>query len=236
MMKTRRFKALNGAKGEYSRIVDKIAIYDENDKQIDCCVINKDDNGREYYYPSNPHDKYGLFTGRIKDAIECIREGFGDGFEVSQILGMRLEHVVRFLDREYGEDIRKKTIEGWKDTQFAYGVQFCNKNSFSSGKLVCKDKTVMGFGDTMHDVLSFKTEEEASLFIDEVNKKALEYSEEYMSIQKIDNRERRELDMKLFFDKIHKPSDIYYMAFINLDEENPKEISYALKVVQIVVP
>lgn len=31
-MKTRRFKALNGAKGKYSRIVDKIAIYDENGK------------------------------------------------------------------------------------------------------------------------------------------------------------------------------------------------------------
>ena len=27
MLRTRRFKALNGAKGEYSRIVDKIAIY-----------------------------------------------------------------------------------------------------------------------------------------------------------------------------------------------------------------
>ena len=30
MYRTRRFKALNGAKGEYSRIVGKIAIYDEN--------------------------------------------------------------------------------------------------------------------------------------------------------------------------------------------------------------
>lgn len=44
MNRTRRFKALNGAKGEYSRIVDKIAIYDENGKQVDCCVIQTDDS------------------------------------------------------------------------------------------------------------------------------------------------------------------------------------------------
>ena len=35
MLKTRRFKDLNGTKGEYSRIVDKIAIYDNNRNQID---------------------------------------------------------------------------------------------------------------------------------------------------------------------------------------------------------
>lgn len=50
MLRTRRFKALNGAKGEYSRIVDKIAIYDENEKQIDCCVIHKDDDGIWHVY------------------------------------------------------------------------------------------------------------------------------------------------------------------------------------------
>ena len=38
-MKTRRFKALNGAKGKYSAIVEKIAIYDDNDNQIDCAII-----------------------------------------------------------------------------------------------------------------------------------------------------------------------------------------------------
>ena len=46
-MKTRRFRALNGAKGDYSRIVEKIAIYDDEGNQIDCCTIQKDDEGRE---------------------------------------------------------------------------------------------------------------------------------------------------------------------------------------------
>ena len=135
MNRTRRFKALNGAKGEYSRIVDKIAIYDENEKQVDCCVIQTDDTGREYYCPSNPHDKFGLFTDKPKDAIECIRNGFGDGLQQSKLFGLTMEHVVRFIDREYGEEIRRKTIEGWKDTKFAYGVKFSYLNSFSGGSL-----------------------------------------------------------------------------------------------------
>ena len=61
MYSTRRFKGLNGAKGEYSRVVDKIAVYDNNGNQIDCCVIQKDKDGREYYCPNNLQDKMGLF-------------------------------------------------------------------------------------------------------------------------------------------------------------------------------
>lgn len=34
MYNTRRFKALNGARGEYSRSVDKIAIYDKYGNHI----------------------------------------------------------------------------------------------------------------------------------------------------------------------------------------------------------
>ena len=60
---------------------------------------------------------------------------------------MTFEHVVRFIDREYGEEIRQKTIEGWKDTKFSYGVKFCFLNAFGVGRLVCKNKTLMGYGD-----------------------------------------------------------------------------------------
>ena len=91
---------------------------------------------------------------------------------------MKSLNVVRYIDRVYGEEIRQKTIDGWKDARFCYGVKFCFLNSFSGGRLVCKHKDLMGYGDTMADVLTFDTEIEASAFIDEVNKKAKEYYEE----------------------------------------------------------
>ena len=242
MLRTRRFKALNGAKEKYSRIVDKIAIYDENGKQIDCCVIHTDEEGREYYYPSNLHEKFGLFTDRPKDAIECIRNGFGDGFQQSHLLGMTLEGVVRFLDREYGEKIRQKTIEGWKNTQFAYGVKFCFLNSFSGGKLICKNKTLMRYTDTMEDVLTFETESEAFAFIEDVNKKANEYYKEYINLERTGDRDLDyEKVIKPFFDKIegkmeNGTNSVYWTAFAGLNEEkrngNPE---YKMKVVQVVL-
>ena len=84
------------------------------------------------------------FLTDLKMPIECIRNGFGDGLQQSHLFGMTFEHVVRFIDREYGEEIRQKTIEGWKDTKFSYGVKFCFLNAFGVGRLVCKNKTLYG--------------------------------------------------------------------------------------------
>ena len=242
MLKTRKFKALNGAAGKYSRIVDKIAIYDEKGNQIDCSVIHKDDDGREYYYPSNPHDKNGLFSDKPKDAIECIRNGFGDGFQQSHLFGMTLEHVVRYIDREYGEEIRQKTIEGWKDARFSYGVKFFFLNSFSGGRLVCKNKCLMGLDDTQDDILTFKTEKEAAAFIKEVNEKAKEYHDEYINLERSGDKEwDYENVIKPFFNKIEGEMEngidsVYWKAFSGLNEEeksgNPE---YKMKVVQVVL-
>lgn len=242
MYRTRRFKALNGARGEYSRIVDKIAIYDENGKQIDCCVIQADEDGREYYCPSNPHDKFGLFTDKPKDAIECIRNDLGDGFQQSQskLLGFTMEHVVRFINREYGEEIRRKTLEGWKD-KFAYGVKFTYLDSFSGGRLVMKNKTLMSWGDDTKDVLSFDSEEDAALFIKEINEKASKYCEEYRSLKETGNRKwDYEYTFKPFFNSIegrmeNGADSVYWRAFCGLcDKMKNDKPEYKMEVVQIV--
>lgn len=239
-MYTRRFKALNGLKGEYSGIVDKIAIYDENGERIDCCVIQTDDNGREYYCPSNPHDKFGLFTNKPKDAIECIRNGFGDGLQQSKLFGFTTEHVVRFIDREYGEEIRCKTLEGWKDAKFAYGVKFSYLNSFSGGRLVMKNKTLMGWGDNTKDVLSFDSEKDAALFIKEVNEKATQYYKEYISLKKKETGDHDwdyEHTFKPFFNTIkgNEIDSVYWNAFGGLDKEKESgRPEYKMEVVQIV--
>lgn len=240
-MKTRRFKALNGAKGELSGIVEKIAIYDENGNQVDCCVIQTDDAGREYYYPSNKHDKYGLFTDKPKDAIECIRDGFGDGLQQSRLLGFTVNHVVRFIDRDYGEEIRSKTIDGWKDAKFAYGVKFSYLSSFSDGKLITKSKTLMSFDNTMKDILSFDNKEDATLFIKKVNEKVEKYYEEYNALKRTGDRDwDYEHIIKPFFNSIEGKMEsgvnsVYWNAFHGLCEEKKKGEPYCkMQVVQIV--
>ena len=242
-MKTRRFKALNGAKGKYSAIVEKIAIYDDNNNQIDCAVIQTDDNGREYYYPNNPHDSLGLFSGRIKDAIECIRSDFGDAIEQSHLLGFSMDHVVRYIDRKYGESIRQQSIEDWKDTVFAYGVKFRFINSFYDGNLIMKDETLMNpfSGDLYSDILRFDTEEEAQRFIDKVNKKAEEYYEEYAALEETGNHDYDYNNIfSPFFNKIKGESNnrdsIYWKVFSALvTEKERNEKVYKLKVVQVIV-
>lgn len=242
MYKTRRFKALNGARGEYSRIVDKIAVYDKNGNQIDCCVIQKDKDGREYYCPNNPYDETGLFLGRPKDAIECIKKDLGDGFLQSHLFGMTFEDVVRFIDRDYGEEIRRKTLEGWKNAKFAYGVSFNFLNSFSGGRNVCKNKCLYGYGDKPEDVLTFDTEQDAQSFIDDVNKKAEQYYKEYVKLPKTDNRDYDyENTYKPFFDKIEGEMEngtdsVYWRAFSGMDHEKQTgQKEYKMEVVQVVL-
>ena len=242
-MKTRRFRALNGAKRDYSRIVEKIAIYDDEGNQIDCCTIQKDDEGREYYCPSNPNDKDGLFLDKPKDAIECIKNGFGDAIRHSHLFGLVLENVVKYLDREYGEEIRQKSIEGWKDAKFSYGVKFCYLNSFSNGRLISKDKTLMnlyGVKEGRNNILTFETEDEAARFIEEINKKAEEYYSEYLSLKRTGDKDYdHENVVKPFFNKIKMGNNdsVYWEAFYMLAESKRKKErpEFNMKVVQIVL-
>lgn len=243
MLKTRRFRALNGGKGKYSRIVDKIAIYDNTGKQIDCCIIETDNDGREYYCPSNPNDNFGLFSDRPKDAIECIRNGFGDGFQQSHLFGMTIDRVVKFIDRGYGEEIRKKTIDGWKDAKFAYAIKFSYLGSFSNGCLVCKDKTLMGYGNTQEDVMTFNKKSEAYPFIKEVNRKAKQYYKEYLKLERTENSDwDYENTFKPFFNKIkgkmeNGQNSVYWSAFSGLARgEKNGEPEYKMDVVQVVLP
>lgn len=182
-----------------------------------------------------------MFTDKPKDAIECIRNGFGDGLQQSKLFGFTMEHVVRFIDREYGEEIRHKTIEGWENTKFAYGVKFSYLNSFSGGRLVMKNKTLMGWDDDTKDVLSFYNEEDAALFIKEVNKKANKYFEEYSALKRTgDNDWDYEHIVKPFFNSIegkmeNGTNSVYWSAFHGLCEEKKNgKPECKMEIVQIV--
>lgn len=116
--------------------------------------IHEDEEGREYFevdnwidsdpeliefnYYSRMADKMRLtFSGRISDAVESIRRGYGDVICVKNLpFGIRTEKVLYFLDREYGENLRQKSLEGWKDTIFKYSLYY-------NGNLV--DKTTLKY-------------------------------------------------------------------------------------------
>lgn len=136
--------------------------------------ILEDEDGREYFevdnwidsdpeliefnYHSRIADKMQLtFSGRISDAVKSIRRGYGDVICIKNLpFGIRTEKVLYFLDREYGENLRQKSLEGWKDTIFKYSLYY-------NGNLV--DKTTLKYAyvrnvsdiyfDSVKEVINF---------------------------------------------------------------------------------
>lgn len=101
--------------------------------------IEVDENGKEYFSVDNwiqsepemdefnhgglaKYLKYS-FSGKPKDMVDSVRMGYGDVIHVTNLFG-RIESVLYFLDREYGEILRQKTLEGWKDAVYKYVLYF----------------------------------------------------------------------------------------------------------------
>lgn len=226
-MNTRRFKAVDG-KGSNYRIVEKIAVYDETGKQIDCGIIHTDEDGREFYYPHNPHTKSGLFTDYPKDAWNCICADFADAFKATKLFGFVLQKPVRYLDRLYGEEARKNTLETNKGIKFAYAIKFSLLGSFNSS-LLTKKETFFGLSDTPKDIMTFDTEAEAEAYIEHIEKKAQDYYKEYQ-VAKDPNWCTR------FLNNLEGGSaSIYLELLIELEEsEKDEKKKHRFKVIQIV--
>lgn len=130
--------------------------------------IQKDEQYGDFFYVKNPNTKFGLFGRRIKDAYDCIVNGDGDVISVTNLFGSSI-HVMRFLDRSVGEELRQKTIDGYKDTKFAYCLEAGNKNSMSGYHLLDYDaSTITGFHDVQFGYRHFPSEEEALAWKEEI--------------------------------------------------------------------
>lgn len=94
------------------------------------CPISIDDNGKEYFKVPNYlslgnsflHDF--RFRYRIKDAIDTLRNG-----DAHALIKTENDHYkgyldnstlfpIYYLDEEYGEEVRQKTLKGWMDAEF----------------------------------------------------------------------------------------------------------------------
>lgn len=100
--------------------------------------ISHDKDGYEYITLDNPFDKeFGLFTDHIKDAIDCIRNGYGDVVSISNFLWIvDSMSVLYYLDRTIGDEYRAKTIDGFKDAKYAFSIKAYLKYRMFSGQVI----------------------------------------------------------------------------------------------------
>ena len=129
-------------------VIRKYAIFKDGTPR---CIIETDDEGREYFDIQNwiqsepemdefnyrdslrKYTKYS-FSGKPADMIESIRRGYGDVIS-SMLLGGRIESVRYYLDREYGESLRQKTLDKWKDAKYGYVLYYnCIPINVHTGK------------------------------------------------------------------------------------------------------
>lgn len=175
----------NGKIGEY-------AIFADGSRKS---KIETDKNGNKYFSVDNELNVKAQksenamdralarsFTGRIKDAIDTIKMGNGDAIMQSTLFGTH-ESVCYFLDREIGEEFRKKTIEGFKDSIFGWSVKFGSKNSFSPYSFItAKANLIPIFSDGVakEDLtpVKFDTEEEAEKWMQDNVQKAHDKAKE----------------------------------------------------------
>ena len=213
---------------------EKVNVFNEEGNLICSSPINKDNEGREYYDVDNINDKDGFFTDKPKDAIECIQKGYGDAITKTNIFGMSFMQVIRYLDREYGEEVRQKTLEGWADVEFAFGVKFRYKDAMNSGYYVCKNEDLFGFDNKPDDILTFDMVEEAESYIKKVNDTVKAWHKEYEHIKEMyaDDEEKKEAEINHFFTSYDSSmSSVYWSGFRGYKSEN--EIKYRLYVVQV---
>lgn len=151
-------------------------------------IICVDENGKEYFSVPNirtvSHNPTLLFSGHIKDAIDEIRYGIGDAITSSSLFQGMFKctrtstiRVCHYLDREYGESLKKKSIEGWKDAKFCYAIQLYNRMSMSSGYLLTTDYDFfvpITSEDENKEVWQFDSYEEAVKIADSLEKESKE--------------------------------------------------------------
>ena len=237
-MRTRRFKAWNGAKGENSRIIEKIALYDDHDTMIYSTRVYEDDYDDLYYYPPNTHDKLGLFTDKIMDALECIRNGYGDMITTDNLFGTRCLRVIRFIDRELGEPIREFSLKGWENTKFAYAIKCSPVNTLGDDMVIAENNKLVPRYQC-YNLMKFNTEDDANKYIADLNKRVAGLYKKYKNLKRTgdDDYDFKNI-VKPFFYSIHNGdrSNLDWLWLDVVDEFNKtSKWIYKFEVIQTIV-
>lgn len=225
---------------------NEFAVFANGDKKL----IQNDEKYGKFIHVDNklntddkkPFNK--LFTGRIKDAVETIRNGDGDCIQTNKML-VKTIRVVYFLDREVGERLRKKSIEGWKDANFGWVITCGNKASFSGYFPLADGYISCSPFDNDTKPLVFNKRDKAVEYIEKMIATAKEYAVAYVNKAKENHVEDRN---EVGIDMIHKIEEDFgessmlgYFALDMVDDNmmpknNYKLDKYGYKIEQYLIP
>lgn len=155
----------------------KCAILEKNEEwgKYKRRIIEKDSKGKEYFTIPNTRVKsvFKFFTDRIGDAADEVINGDGDAIKYKTFLGMNFINVAYFIDREYGEEMKRKSIEGWKDTKFAWVLKNCNFHRY------VKKDGILTYERNDNAIEIFNTEEDALERLSKLTDEAYSCIEKY---------------------------------------------------------
>lgn len=101
-----------------------------------------------YSVPNLFHDEPNYkFVDRIWDAFKAVEVGIGDAIVSARVANSNVELVKSYVDRDYGEEIRKATLDFWGNKRFAYtlklsGLGFGGSQYVSTSRQVIQDETL----------------------------------------------------------------------------------------------
>lgn len=152
-----------------------------------------------------------LFTGRIKDAVETIRNGDGDVIETGRMFGSTIG-VLYFLDRTIGEELRQKSIKGWDNATFGWIITCGNKDSmWGYSPLTNGYKTYSQFFDKETKPIVFDNREDAVKYIKKIISTSKNYAYEY--VEKAKDIADEEGKRQICIDMIHKIEEDFNEKF-----------------------
>ena len=141
--------------------------------------IQKSKEGYEYFEIENPYvsktagttvenELARIFYNRICDAIRAVRDGYADALYAREGFfgGTSTTRPVVLIDRVKGEELRAKTLEGFKNSKFGYSIKFGSKNSMS-GPMFVTETGLSGIFVDEDKVAFFPDYESAKTKVDE---------------------------------------------------------------------
>lgn len=173
-------------------------------------IIQNDKQYGKYFEVDNElNDEYKnflrfSFSGRIKDAVDMIRNGNGDCIQSVKLFG-RVDKVIYFLDRKVGEELRQKSLDGWKDTKFGWAIECGYKNSFSGYSMINKKTERISVFDEERKPMTFETKEEADKNVESLIERARYYAKQLANkISGVDDEEERGKIIDTIIDEIEE--------------------------------
>lgn len=176
-----------GLRKRLSRDKRYISVISDNEADKIQEKYEVDVHGEPYFNVPNFYQsgeaRLDTFLGRPGDAIQAIRDGQGDVLQMGRSLfgGGSTHSVIRFLNREKGEQLRKFCVEGFADAKFHYVVELNLNYGYGASYLLGEEGEAVSLRWWGHQAPTkfFDREEEAQWTIDALEKRIKEQVESF---------------------------------------------------------